>query len=176
MGETTQDLTNVGDVGPPSVGVVATDGGPVLLGPVSAFESWAGSRADGAPEGDYFEACQFPGGYGSIDRGGASIMVLPAQVVDVLEPGDGSLWLVLEGMLEELWAERDAIVFRPLGLSIAADDLALLDAAWSLLDAKADSERFFLLPRSGEGRYVLDEGSEAEVLGYFRVLRLQRTF
>ncbi len=84
------------------------------------------------------------------------------------------MWLVLEGMLEEVWAGRDAIVFRPLDQSIGTDELALLDAAWPLDAAKADSERYSLLPPAAAGHYSLDEGSEAEVGGYFRVLRLRR--
>jgi hypothetical protein len=158
---------------PPSIGVVATDGGPVLLGPVSALETWAGSRADGAPEGDYFEACQAARHQGTLQRGHATVMVLPTSVVDVLEPGDGTLWLTLEGMIEELWAAREQIVFRSLDRSIeVVAEMALLDAAWPLDAATADSDRF--LPLSlRPGRYALDIGSESEVRGYFQVLRLR---
>ena len=170
---TAPSTTNADDAAPPSIGAVATDGGPVLLGPAWAFETWSGSRADSAPEGDYFDACRFPASYGELEREGASIMVLPAQVVDVLDPGDGTLWLTLEGMIEELWLERASIVFRPLGQTIAADALALLDAAWPLSDAMRDTDRFFALPPLTAARYALDDGSEAEVGGYSRVLRLR---
>lgn len=157
---------------PPSLGVVATDGGPVLLGPRRAFVSWEGSRADAAPQGDYHEACGFPGAIGTLEREGATITVLPAQVVEVLDPGDGTLWLTLEGMIEELWAARTSIVFKPLGRTIDADELVLLDAASPLSQAVAEADRFFALPPRAT-RYEVEQGSEKERGGYFLVLRLR---
>lgn len=157
---------------PPSLGAVATDGGPVLLGPRRAFASWEGSRADAAPQGDYHEACGFPGATGQLEREGATITVLPSQVVDVLDPGDGTLWLTLEGMIEELWSERASIVFKPLGRTIEAAELVLLDAAYPLSLAVAEADRFFALPPRA-ARYEIDQGSEKEHGGYFLVLRLR---
>lgn len=157
---------------PPSLGAVATDGGPVLLGPRRAFASWEGSRADAAPLGDYHDACAFLGAYGVLEREGLSVTVLPAQVVEVLDPGDGTLWLTLEGMIEELWLERASIVFKPLRRTIEADELVLLDAAYPLSLAVDETDRFFELPLQAE-RYELDHGSEKDHGGYFVVLRFR---
>ncbi len=156
----------------PRAGSVASDGGPILLGPRRAFRSWTGARADGAPEGDYHDACRSPGGYGVLARDGASITVLPTYAVDALVVEDGALWLTLEGNLEELWAARSSIQFRPLGRAIDADELLLLDAAYPLERAEREVERVFTLPRLAD-RYELDEGTEAPTGGYFRVLRLR---
>ena len=144
----------------------------MLLGPRRAFSSWEGSRADSAPHGDYHEACGFPGAYGSLEREGASITVLPAQVVEVLDPSDGTLWLTLEGMIEELWSARMSIVFKPVGRLIDADDLVLLDAAYPLSLAVNEADRCYALPPRAT-RYELDHGSEKEHGGYFVVLRLR---
>ena len=44
----------------------------------------------------------------------------------MLDPGDGTLWLTLEGMIEELWSARTSIVFKPLGRMIDVDDCSAI--------------------------------------------------
>lgn len=156
---------------PPTLGSVATDGGPVLLGPRHALTTWEGARADGAPGGDYQDACEFSGRYGSLERHGASILVLPSYAVDVLHLDEGVLWLTLEGNLEELWASRDTLVFASLERTLDAEALVLLDAAHTLERAENEAERIFALPQDSR-KYALDEGREAPG-GYFLVLRLR---
>lgn len=160
--------------GPPCLGAVATDGGPVLLGPHHALRDWAGARPDGAPIGDYHDACQQWQGDGALTRHGATIVVLPATSADVLQHPDGTLWLAIEGNLEELWAARADLTFRPLGRTLPGDDVTLLDAAYSLDGAQSDVDRVLVLPRLG-AEVALDEGTEAVVGGYFRVIRLRPT-
>jgi hypothetical protein len=157
---------------PPLLGTVASDGGPLLLGPREAFAGWEGARADGAPHGDYYEACRRAEDLGDLERGGAPILVLPTYSADVLQHPDGSLWLAIEGNLEEVWAAREDIAFKPLGRTLDAEGLTLLDAAYPLSRAEGEDNRAFALPRLA-ARFALDNGTEAEVGGFFRVLRLR---
>ncbi len=123
--------------------------------------------------GDYHDAClRWQGEAAPLVRNGADILVLPGSAVDVLEPGDGTLWLALEGELGELWAARESIAFRPLGRTLPSDGLTLLDAAWPLAHARQASGRSLTLP-TGAADWALDEGREAEAGGFFLVLRLR---
>lgn len=151
-------------------GVVATDGGPILLGPKRALETWAGALPEAPSDGDYADACS-AAPFGVLSRGGRECVVLRSKVADVVAPGDGSWWVLLEGTLEEIWVARETLRFEPLGREIDGGGLVLLDAAYSVADARAETERVFELPTRA-GAYVLEKGTEPE--GYMMVLRLRR--
>ncbi len=147
---------------------VATDGGPILLATKQALASWQGALPDMPPHGDYTEACAIRD-VGTLERAGLALVVLPSHAVDVMHPGDGSVWLLVAGTLEAVWAARDALDFEPLEPSLDASSgpLVLLDAAFTPARARSEPERSAAI-RTKKTRYALEratgEGGQLEVV------------
>ena len=147
---------------PAREGVVATDGGPVLLGSTKALSGWTGALPDMPPRGDYHDATQVRG-VGALRRAAGPVIVLRSheRSVDVVHPGDGVIWLILAGTIEDAWTERASLRFEPLGLTLAPVDapFVLLDAAYPLKAAAAKTKRLFSLETKKVG-YTLELGKD----------------
>lgn len=152
-----------------SLGVVATDGGPVLLAAKSALTKWQGALPDLPPAGDYPDACAITS-LGPLERAGSPILVLSSHQpqVEALDTGDGALVLVLAGDPDEVREQHATLGWRDTGLALdGTAGLVLLDAAYSLRRARADEGRLLALPKL-RGSLVV-ERAETDTLEALRL-------
>lgn len=139
--------TKRGDT-PKSLGVVATEGAPVLLGKTSALEHWQGALAGMPPQGDYHDACTSPG---TLTRGASTLLVLSSHEcrAELLDAGRGVRLIVLAGDPADAWAARATLPFEEIACDLGEGPHALLDAAFTFRAAKADADRYLAVSKKG---------------------------
>jgi hypothetical protein len=152
--------------------VVATDGGPVVLGCRRVLSEWAGALPDMPTHGDYHDACAEVGLF-ALQRSNGLVFVLSSHttVVDVYEVGKGVVWLVLAGSMDEAWSERESLRFEPLSppLDGKSDALVLLDAAYTLARARREEDRAVIL-RLSKAVYAIERAASED--GTLVIVRL----
>ncbi len=136
-----------------SRGVVATDGGPVLLGTRASLEAWRGFSHDEASRGDWIAACKASGAVAMLDRPDGAVFVLSSHVpvVEAFEAGRGTLLLLLWGDPEDLAEAVAGLVWQETGLVLPAGSPVLLDAAWTMAAAAVDTDRMLPFPARRKG-------------------------
>lgn len=131
-----------------SLGVVATDGAPVIVANASASRAWQGALPDLPARGDYHDACAL-GPTGTLAREGVEVLVVFSHEsrVEVLDAGRGRRLLVIAGDPERAWAERGALTFEPLPVDLGEGPHTLFDAAYTLRAARDEDDRHVALSK-----------------------------